>query len=116
VTEPSQQPLADFLSSLASEAPTPGGGTAAAVAGAMGAALTEMVVALTLAREKYASAHAAVRPIGEAARAARAQFLVLAHEDAECFLFVSRSVFSTLSFISVVNSALSAIVLASRVF
>jgi formiminotetrahydrofolate cyclodeaminase len=85
VTEPSQQPLADFLSSLASEAPTPGGGTAAAVAGAMGAALTEMVVALTLAREKYASAHAAVRPIGEAARAARAQFLVPAHEDAEAY-------------------------------
>jgi formiminotetrahydrofolate cyclodeaminase len=85
VTEPSQQPLADFLGSLASDAPTPGGGTAAAVAGAMGAALTEMVVALTLGREKYASAHAAARPIGEAAQAARAQFLVLAREDADAY-------------------------------
>ncbi len=85
MTESSQQPLADFLSSLASEAPTPGGGTAAAIAGAMGAALTEMVVSLTLAREKYAAAHASVRPIGEAAQAARTQFLALAREDADAY-------------------------------
>jgi glutamate formiminotransferase/formiminotetrahydrofolate cyclodeaminase len=44
-----------------------------------------MVVALTLAREKYASAHATVQPIGEAARAARTQFLLLAQEDAEAY-------------------------------
>jgi len=85
MSEPSQQTVTEFLASVASDAPTPGGGTAAAVAGAMGAALAEMVVALTLAREKYASAHAAVRPIGEAARAARTQFLVLAQEDAESY-------------------------------
>ena len=85
MTETSQQTLADFLASVGSDAPTPGGGTASAVAGAMGAALTEMVVALTLGREKYASAHAAVRPIGEAARAARTQFLTLAREDADAY-------------------------------
>ena len=85
MSEPSQQTVTEFLASVASDSPTPGGGTAAAVAGAMGASLAEMVVALTLAREKYASAHAAVRPIGEAARAARTQFLVLAQEDAEAY-------------------------------
>ena len=85
MSEPSQQTLTEFLASVASDAPTPGGGTAAAVAGAMGAALVEMVVALTLAREKYAAAHETVRPIGEAAKAGRAQFLALAREDADAY-------------------------------
>jgi formiminotetrahydrofolate cyclodeaminase len=74
-----------FLGELASEAPTPGGGTAAAFAGAMGAALAEMVATLTLSKEKYASAHDAVRPIAAAARQARAEFLSLAREDAEAY-------------------------------
>ena len=61
--------LEDFSTALASDAPTPGGGTAAATAGAMGAALAEMVAALTLSKEKYAASHDAVRPIAEAGRA-----------------------------------------------
>jgi formiminotetrahydrofolate cyclodeaminase len=85
MSEPSQQTVTDFLASVASDAPTPGGGTSSAIAGAMGAALAEMVVALTLAREKYASAHETVRPIGEAAKAARTQFLSLARDDADSY-------------------------------
>ncbi len=77
--------VSDFLGALASEAPTPGGGTAAAVAGAMGAALTEMVAALTLSREKYATSHAAVRPIAEAARSAREEMVRLAREDSDAY-------------------------------
>jgi formiminotetrahydrofolate cyclodeaminase len=77
--------LEDFLTSLASEAPTPGGGTAAAIAGAMGAALVEMVAGLTLSKEKYASAHEAVRPIAEAARTARRELADLAREDSEAY-------------------------------
>lgn len=77
--------LEEFLSALASEAPTPGGGTAAAVAGAMGAGLAEMVAALTLSKEKYAASHAAVRPVGETAAAAREEFLDLAREDSEAY-------------------------------
>ncbi|MGH9315675.1 MAG: cyclodeaminase/cyclohydrolase family protein [Thermoanaerobaculia bacterium] len=77
--------LEEFLSALASEAPTPGGGTAAAVAGAMGAGLAEMVTALTLSKEKYAASHAAVRPIARAAAAARREFLDLAREDSEAY-------------------------------
>jgi formiminotetrahydrofolate cyclodeaminase len=74
-----------FLAALASEAPTPGGGTAAAVSGAMGAALVEMVAALTLGKEKFADSHAAVRPIAEAAATARRELLDLAREDAQAF-------------------------------
>ena len=61
----------DLTAALASDAPTPGGGTAAALAGAMGAALAEMVAALTLSKEKYAAAHDSVRPIAEAAQLGR---------------------------------------------
>ena len=77
--------LRGFLDDLASSAPTPGGGTAAAVAGAMGAALAEMVAALTLGREKYASSHEAMRPIAEAAAAARTSLLDLSRQDSEAF-------------------------------
>jgi len=77
--------LRRFLDDLASSAPTPGGGTAAAVAGAMGAALAEMVAALTLGREKYASSHEAMRPIAEAAAAARTSLLDLSRQDSEAF-------------------------------
>jgi formiminotetrahydrofolate cyclodeaminase len=78
-------PLERFLDELASYAPTPGGGTAAAAAGAMGASLAEMVSRLTLSKEKYAASHAAVRPIADAAFSARAEFLRLAREDAEAY-------------------------------
>lgn len=74
-----------FLKALSSDAPTPGGGTAAAVGGAMGAALADMVTALTLSKEKYAAAHAAMRPISEAAQLARIEFLALAREDSEAY-------------------------------
>jgi formiminotetrahydrofolate cyclodeaminase len=81
----SELSVREFLSALASSAPTPGGGTAAAIAGAMGAALTEMVGALTLSREKFAPVHDAMRSIAEAAQRARAEFLVLAREDSEAY-------------------------------
>lgn len=77
--------LGEFLESLASDAPTPGGGTASAAAAAMGASLAQMVATLTLAREKYAASHDAVRPIAEAAALARAEFLELAREDSEAY-------------------------------
>ncbi|HEX9687516.1 MAG TPA: cyclodeaminase/cyclohydrolase family protein [Thermoanaerobaculia bacterium] len=75
----------DLVATLASEAPTPGGGTAAALAGAMGASLAEMVAALTLSKDKYAASHDAVRPIGEASTLARERFLRLAQEDSDAY-------------------------------
>lgn len=85
MTDFSELSIRQFLSSLASSAPTPGGGTAAAVAGAMGAGLAEMVASLTLSREKFAPAHDAMRSIAEAARRARDEFLDLAREDSEAY-------------------------------
>jgi glutamate formiminotransferase/formiminotetrahydrofolate cyclodeaminase len=75
----------DFLAAIGADTPTPGGGTAAAVAGAMGASLAEMVARLTLSKEKYAASHDAVRPILEAGTLAREEFLTLAREDSEAY-------------------------------
>ena len=85
MTDFSTLSLARFLDVLASDAPTPGGGTAAAVGGAMGAALAEMVAAITLSRPKYAASHDAVRPIAEAGQLARSEFLKLAGDDSEAY-------------------------------
>ena len=46
--------IGDYLAALASSAPAPGGGSCAALSGAMGAALVSMVANLTVGREKYA--------------------------------------------------------------
>lgn len=44
----------EFVSTLASEAPAPGGGSASALLGALGTALVSMVANLTVGKEKYA--------------------------------------------------------------
>jgi len=85
VTDFAQYRLDQFLDALASDAPTPGGGTAAAMGGAMGASLAEMVAALTLSKEKYADAHEAMRAIADAAQVARAELVRLAAEDSEAY-------------------------------
>jgi formiminotetrahydrofolate cyclodeaminase len=75
----------ELLSALSSQEPTPGGGTAAAVAGAMGAALVEMVAALTVSKEKFSEAHPVVRAISESATAARERLMKLAQEDSAAY-------------------------------
>jgi formiminotetrahydrofolate cyclodeaminase len=57
----------EFLRQLASGAPTPGGGAASALSGALGAALVSMVCNLTIGRERYASTEAEVRAIRDEA-------------------------------------------------
>ncbi|MDD4364096.1 MAG: cyclodeaminase/cyclohydrolase family protein, partial [Atribacterota bacterium] len=47
------QKLKNFMDSLASKSPTPGGGSVAALTGAMSAALLSMVSNLTLGKKKY---------------------------------------------------------------
>jgi len=75
----------EFRSSLASDAPTPGGGTASAAAGAMGASLLSMVLALTVAKEKFAAVAGELRPIAEEAERAGTRLEELMNEDAASF-------------------------------
>ena len=57
----SEMTVDGFLAELGSDSPAPGGGSAAALAGAIAASLCEMVCRLTLGRETYKDAWAVMR-------------------------------------------------------
>lgn len=75
----------DFLTELASKAPTPGGGGAAALAGAIAAALTSMVANLTLGKKKYAEVEGKIKPILLSAEILRTRMEALVAADAAVF-------------------------------
>jgi formiminotetrahydrofolate cyclodeaminase len=74
-----------FLTDLGSDAPTPGGGAVAALAGATGAALIEMVCNLTIGKAGYEEVQGRMTAVRAEAGAARAAFLELADRDATAF-------------------------------
>jgi formiminotetrahydrofolate cyclodeaminase len=78
-----------FLDTLASGAPTPGGGGAAAVAGAMAAALISMVCNLTLGRQRYAAVADEMQTLLERAETVRSELQQLADEDVVAFTRLS---------------------------
>lgn len=82
-------PLGAFADALASDAPTPGGGSGAAVAGALGAALVAMLARLTIGRKRYAAHEELMKAIADAAGEAQAALLALASEDAAAYDAVS---------------------------
>ncbi len=79
------QTLQQFLDGLASKAPTPGGGGAAAVMGAMGAALVSMVCNLTLGKKNYEAVEAEMKATLERAEALRARLADMIRADADVF-------------------------------
>jgi formiminotetrahydrofolate cyclodeaminase len=85
VTNTAEQTVGGFLEALSSDAPTPGGGAAAGLAGAAGAALIAMVGRLTTGKEAYAAVDARMRELVAEADAARGEFLDLADRDASAF-------------------------------
>ena len=74
-----------FLDELASENPTPGGGSAAAFTGAQAAALVEMVARLTIGKKKYAEVETEMRQISEKAEALRKELILAIAEDSQAF-------------------------------
>ncbi len=74
-----------FVAALASSAPTPGGGGAAALVGAIGTALGSMVGALTVGKKKYASVEAEIIALMAKCEALQAELLDQARADAEGF-------------------------------
>lgn len=74
-----------FLDSVADKSPTPGGGSGAALAGALAAALTQMVAGLTAGRKKYIDFDAESREILARAAELRAQLTEAIAEDAAAF-------------------------------
>jgi glutamate formiminotransferase/formiminotetrahydrofolate cyclodeaminase len=84
-TPPSSGKLVSFLDELASALPAPGGGSAAAYAGAMGAALVAMVSGLTIGKKKYADVEAEMQAVHVMAEKLRAEMTQAVEDDAASF-------------------------------
>jgi formiminotetrahydrofolate cyclodeaminase len=77
--------LREFTDELASNAPVPGGGGAAALVGAVGIALGDMVGELTTGKKKYADVEEDIQRLMAEAKAVKDEFIRLIDADAEAF-------------------------------
>ena len=80
---------AGFADLLASDAPAPGGGSAAALEGALGAALTAMVCSLTVGKKKYAEHEELAKSVQARAADLKERFVDVMDRDTEAFNVVS---------------------------
>jgi methenyltetrahydrofolate cyclohydrolase len=74
-----------FLDEVASSSPAPGGGSVAALSGALGAALTSMVCNLTVGKKKYADVDDEMKNVLEQSEHLREQFTNLIDRDTQAF-------------------------------
>jgi methenyltetrahydrofolate cyclohydrolase len=79
------EPLSYFLDKLASNSPTPGGGSVAALTGAMGAALVSMVANLTLNKEKYKDVQPQIEVLVKNSEKLRGEMQDLIQKDIDIF-------------------------------
>lgn len=79
------QAIGAFLDDLASERSTPGGGGAAAISGAMGAALVSMVCNLTIGKPKYAEVEAELKEVLATSEGLRAELTKAIDDDVKAF-------------------------------
>jgi len=79
----------DFLATLASASPTPGGGSASALAGAMAAAMVAMACNLTVGRAKFAAVEAELQGVLVRATDLQAQLTAAIDEDTQSYDVVS---------------------------
>jgi formiminotetrahydrofolate cyclodeaminase len=85
----SEMTVKAFADMLASDAPAPGGGSAAALAGAIGAGLTAMVACLTQGRKQYADYAVFAAEAEERGNMLKARLLNVMDQDTEAFNLVS---------------------------
>ena len=85
--------ISEFADLLASNSPAPGGGSAAALSAALGAALTNMVCALTIGKKKYAEHEDLAKEISKEVQKITAKLLENIDEDTKAYNAVS-AVFS----------------------
>jgi len=81
--------IIDFTEVLASSEPAPGGGSTAALEGALAASLVEMVTGLTIGKKKYAEHDELLKQIAAEAAKLRARFTDIIDRDTEAFNGVS---------------------------
>jgi formiminotetrahydrofolate cyclodeaminase len=75
----------DFLLQLASSAPTPGGGSAAAVMGAMGAALVSMTCNVSIGKKGYEAVEADLLAVRNSSEIWRLRLAAMVAEDVAAF-------------------------------
>jgi formiminotetrahydrofolate cyclodeaminase len=85
------KPLHIYLDDLASDKPAPGGGSTAALSGAMGAALASMVARLTLGKADYAAVQSEIESLVQRANQLRTRFQELIQADIEAYGQLSAS-------------------------
>jgi formiminotetrahydrofolate cyclodeaminase len=83
--------LSQFLDELASSSPAPGGGSVAALSGALGAALTSMVCRLTIGKKKYAEVQQEMESVLRRSEELRSSFTNLVEEDTKAFNSVMKA-------------------------
>jgi len=81
--------LSGFRASVAAANPAPGGGSVAAHAGSLAAALVQMVAGLTIGRKKYADVEATFKDIAQQAAALGQRLAQLVELDAQSYAAVS---------------------------
>jgi len=86
-----QESCEKFAELLASKSPVPGGGGAAAVVGALSAALCSMAGNFTLGKKKYTDVEDDIKIILEKAEKLRLKLLELVDEDARAFEPLSKA-------------------------
>ncbi|MCL0089716.1 cyclodeaminase/cyclohydrolase family protein [Dehalococcoidia bacterium] len=77
--------VAEFLEELARGSPSPGGGSASALAGALGAALVAMVADLTLGKERYKNVEDELKEVSRKAASLKDRMMCLVDEDSQAF-------------------------------
>ncbi len=83
--------ICDFLSELASKSPAPGGGSVAALSGALGAALSSMVCNLTIGKDSYKNVEDDMGESLKKSEQLRKELTILIDEDTEAFTDVIRA-------------------------
>jgi glutamate formiminotransferase/formiminotetrahydrofolate cyclodeaminase len=87
----SGESVSGFLAAVASSNPVPGGGSVAAHAGALAAALAQMVAGLTVGKKKYAAVESEMKEAALKAVALGNQLATLVKRDAEAYALVSEA-------------------------
>jgi len=82
---PAKPQPASFIEQLAAPTPTPGGGSAAAHAGAMGAALVAMVAGLSTGKKKYFEVEAEMQAVRVVAENLRKELILAVDDDSGAF-------------------------------
>ena len=80
-----QSTVEEFLDDLASGKATPGGGSAAAIMGAMGAALVSMVCNVTIGKKGYEGVEAEMRAVRDESERVRRRLTAMVSEDIAAF-------------------------------